>query len=189
MAAFFKQFGAVEHRDAWYKDNLNPEIEKLKKDINFENLDRESLETANLNPDALRTLAAINTINVKTNHLYRLHLSKNYKNLPEDEKKSYDKLAKETYDEITNLYCNKQHDEKKVSDKDIKQLDLSKLSDDDKKMLGLNSNTFGVHGGKTMTEMLYESVKESFETGYDGMSELDDLRLKPRNLKHWNSSH
>ena len=80
-------------------------------------------------------------------------------------------------------------DEKKVSDKDIKQLDLSKLSDDDKKMLGLNSNTLGVHGGKTMTEMLYESVKESFETGYDGMSELDDLRLKPRNLKHWNSSH
>ena len=89
MAAFFKQFGAVEHRDAWYKENLNPEIEKLKKNINFENLDRESLETANLNPDALKTLAAINTIDVKTNHLYRLHLSKNYKNLPEDEKKSY----------------------------------------------------------------------------------------------------
>merc|ERR1712156_545327 len=62
LAAYLKINGSAEKRDAWYSENKNLEIENIRTQTDQKNVEE---------------------IKSKIDHLYKLHLSKEFKKLPE----------------------------------------------------------------------------------------------------------
>merc|ERR1712048_1381668 len=117
-------------------------------------------------------------------HLYRLHLSKIYKNLSEKDQKEYFSKGLKMTDDITEKYVNSGDEIGAKGGRTTRQpwiedfsyderKKLEDLADEDKKLLGIDS----VVKNKTFRQMLHDNIKKQAEGDLDGSSELDSLRM------------